>query len=130
MSLLLLDTQLLIWAAKNNPRLKAAARAMIDDPANALAFSAASIWEAAIKAALDRPDFRIDPRSLRRNLLGNGYAEFPITAEHGIAAARLPPIHRDPFDRILVAQAEVEGALLLTADRTVARYPGPVRLVA
>ena len=106
------------------------ARSLIGDQTNALAFSAASIWEAAIKAGLGGPDFAIDPRRLRRGLLDNGYVELPVTSGHGIAVAHLPPIHRDPFDRIRIAQADVEGAILLTADRTVARYPGPVRLVA
>jgi PIN domain nuclease of toxin-antitoxin system len=129
-SFLLLDTRLLLWSALDDDRLSGTARALIDDVTNALAFSAASIWEVSIKAGGRRGEGLADPRRLRRMLLDNGYRELPITAEHGIATTRLPPIHRDPFDRILVAQAEVEGAILLTADRTVARYPGAVRLVA
>jgi len=99
------------------------------DPANKLAFSAASIWEVAIKAGRQRKDFVVDPRRLRRGLLEGGYREFAVTGEHAIAVARLPPIHKDPFDRILVAQADVEGATLLTVDATVARYGRPVKLV-
>jgi len=82
-----------------------------------------------IKAALKRPDFQVDAAQLRRALLDFGYEELPITSAHGLAVAGLPPIHRDPFDRILVAQATAEGILLLTGDATIAKYPGPVRLV-
>lgn len=129
MSFLLLDTQLLIWAADNPEHVPQEACALIADPTNALAFSAISIWEVAIKTALGKPGFRTDPRRLRSGLLRGGYRELPIAAEHGIAMARLPPIHRDPFDRILLAQTDIEGAILLTAGRTVARCPGPVRLM-
>ena len=129
MSFLLLDTHLLVWIGLGGSRLPDELRTLVSDPTNALAFSAVSIWEVAIKHRLDRPDFRLDPRRLRSRLLESGYRELPITAEHGIVAGRLPPVHRDPFDRMLVAQADIEGATLLTADRTVARYPGPVRLV-
>ena len=102
---------------------------MIDDPRNELWFSAVSLWEITIKHGLGRRDFRIDPNMLRRGLLENGYAELPITSRHTVATAHLPPLHKDPFDRMLVAQAESEGALLLTSDELVARYPGPVRKV-
>jgi PIN domain nuclease of toxin-antitoxin system len=102
---------------------------LIDDPANELIFSAASLWEIAIKRRLGRSDFRVDPRLLRRGLLDNGYLELPVTSEHAVAIDGLPPLHKDPFDRILVAQATVEGMALLTVDPTVARYRGPVRKV-
>ena len=92
-------------------------------------FSAASLWEVVIKSGLGRADFRADARLLRRGPLDNGYDELAITAEHAAAIANLPPIHRDPFDRMLVAQSTVEGILLLTADSVVAQYPGPVRKV-
>jgi len=92
-------------------------------------FSPASLWEIAIKRAMGRSDFRADPRLLRRGLLDNGYGELPITSEHAVAVDGLPPIHKDPFDRILVAQASVEGIALLTADPVVAQYPGPVQRV-
>ncbi len=92
-------------------------------------FSPASLWEVAIKRGLPRDDFQADPRLLRRGLVDNDYAELPITAEHAIAVDGLPPIHKDPFDRMLVAQSMVEGITLLTVDAIVARYPGPVRLV-
>ena len=126
---LLLDTQLLLWAAGQPERLPVAARSMIDDARNQLMFSAASLWEVAIKSGLGRADFRADARLLRRGLLDNGYDELAVTGEHAVAITNLPPIHKDPFDRMLVAQSAVEGILLLTADPVVAQYPGPVRKV-
>ena len=90
-------------------------------------FSAASVWEIAIKRSLGRADFAVDPRLLRRGPLDNGYTELPITSEHALAVDALPPIHRDPFDRILAAQATVAGMVLVTADPVVLRYPGPIR---
>jgi PIN domain nuclease of toxin-antitoxin system len=126
---LLLDTQLLLWAAGQPERLPVGARTVIDDARNQLMFSAASLWEVAIKSGLGRAEFCADARLLRRGLLDNGYAELAITSEHAVAIANLPPIHKDPFDRMLVAQSAVEGILLLTADPIVAQYPGPVRKV-
>jgi PIN domain nuclease of toxin-antitoxin system len=126
---LLLDTQLLLWAAGQPERLPAAAVGLIDDAGNRLLFSAASLWEVAIKSGLGRVDFRADARTLRRGLIDNGYDELPITGAHAVAVANLPPIHKDPFDRMLVAQSTVEGILLVTADPVVARYPGPVRKI-
>ena len=126
---LLLDTHLLLWAAGRPDQLSAAAHALLDDPDNELRFSAASLWEIAIKRGLGRDDFQVDPRLLRRGLLYNGYDELAINSEHAIAVDLLPPIHRDPFDRILIAQSTVEGITLLTADPLVARYPGSVRRV-
>jgi PIN domain nuclease of toxin-antitoxin system len=126
---LLLDTHLLLWAAGQPDQLSGAARQLLDDPQNELMFSPASLWEVDIKRGLGRDDFRVDPRLLRRGLLDNGYSELPITSEHAVAVDGLPPIHKDPFDRMLVAQAMVEGIALLTADPLVARYPGPVRQV-
>jgi PIN domain nuclease of toxin-antitoxin system len=126
---LLLDTHLLLWAAGQPDRLSAAARTLLEDPANHLFFSPASLWEVVIKNGLGREDFRVDPRLLRRGLIDNGYLELPITSEHAVTVESLPDIHRDPFDRILIAQATVEGILLLTADDVLASYPGPVRRV-
>lgn len=125
----LLDTHLLLWAAGQPDRLSAAARKLIANPAHELLFSAASLWEVAIKRGLGRNDFQADPRLLRRGLLDNGYAELPIFSDHVVAVDSLPPIHKDPFDRLLVAQATVEGITFLTADSIVAKYPGPVRMV-
>jgi len=126
---LLLDTHLLLWAAGDPRKLTAKARKLINDPQNELIFSAASFWEIAIKAGLGRDDFEVDTRLLRRGLLDNGYAELPVTSAHAIAVEALPPIHKDPFDRMLVAQAFTEGILLLTSDPLVAKYPAPVQLV-
>jgi PIN domain nuclease of toxin-antitoxin system len=126
---LLLDTHLLLWTAADSDRLSSEAEALIADPGNDLLFSAASLWEIIIKRTVGRADFRVDPRLLRRSLLDNGYLELPIESEHVMAVESLPAIHADPFDRILVAQAIVEGITLLTSDRTVAQYSGPVRKV-
>ena len=126
---LLLDTHLLLWAAGEPERLSASAHALINDLDNELLFSAASLWEVAIKRGLGRKDFQVDVRLLRRGLLDNGYGELPIVSDHVVAIESLPPIHKDPFDRVLVAQATVEGITLLTVDPVVARYPGPVRRV-
>jgi PIN domain nuclease of toxin-antitoxin system len=125
----LLDTHLLLWAAAEPRRLSKQARALIDNPDNDLLFSAASLWEVAIKRGLGRDDFKVDARLLRRGLLDNGYSELPIISDHVVAIDSLPPIHKDPFDRILVAQATVEGVTLLTIDSVVRRYPGPIRAV-
>jgi len=124
---LLLDTHLLLWAAGDPDRLPENFYRWIDDSDNDLLFSVASIWEVAIKRGLGREDFRVEPRVLRRGLLDNGYTELAITSEHALALDTLPPIHKDPFDRILVAQALAEGVMLLTVDPVVAQYPGPVR---
>ena len=126
---LLLDTHVLIWAAGFPERLPPAARDLIADTGNELFFSAASLWEVAIKSALGRDDFAVDARLLRRGLLDNGYSELPVASAHAVAIDGLPPIHKDPFDRLLVAQSMVEGITLLTADDRVGQYPGPIRRV-
>jgi PIN domain nuclease of toxin-antitoxin system len=126
---LLLDTHLLLWSAGQPERLSVGARGLIGAAQNELFFSAASLWEIVIKRGLGRDDFKVDPRLLRRGLLDNGYSELPIGSEHVVAIDSLPALHKDPFDRILVAQAQVEGITLLTADPTVAEYPGAIRLV-
>ena len=126
---LLLDTHLLLWAAGAPDRLSAEARALLSAPEHEVWFSAASVWEVAIKCGLGRADFQVNPRLLRRGLLDNGYHELPVGSEHAVAIDSLPPLHKDPFDRLLVAQARVEGITLLTTDDAVAQYPGPVRKV-
>jgi len=90
-------------------------------------FSAASLWEIAIKSAPGRRDFQVDATELRSGLLENNYSELAISGAHAILTSSLPPIHKDPFDRILIAQAMIEGLTLLTADPIVAKYNGPVR---
>jgi PIN domain nuclease of toxin-antitoxin system len=127
--MLLLDTHLLLWASGQPERLSAQARELLEDLGNELVFSAASIWEIAIKRGLGRNDFRVEPRLLRRGLLDNGYRELPVRSEHALAVEALPSLHRDPFDRMLLAQAHVEGICLLTSDAQVSQYPGPVRKV-
>jgi PIN domain nuclease of toxin-antitoxin system len=126
---LLLDTHILLWAAGNPERLSVEARALMNDPENELFFSAASLWEIAIKNNLGRVDFQVNARLLRRGLLDNGYQELAINSVHAVSIDNLPMIHKDPFDRILVAQAMVEGITLLTADSLVAQYPVAVRMV-
>jgi PIN domain nuclease of toxin-antitoxin system len=126
---LLLDTHLLLWAASEPQKLSAKARNLMLDPANNLIFSSASLWEVSIKNGLERTDFMVDPRRLWRMLLVSGYRELSVGGEHAVAVNELPPLHRDPFDRILVAQARVEGVTLLTADKSVAAYGEGVRKV-
>ena len=126
---LLLDTHLLLWASEGSPRLSRKALELITDEDNVLMFSAISLAEIAIKSALRRPDFEVEPGPLRRGLIDNGYIELALTGEHAIAVAGLPAIHKDPFDRLLVAQAMIEGVTLVTVDAVVGQYPGPVRVV-
>ena len=126
---LLLDTHVLLWAAGQPDRLSASARTLLLDEASRLFFSPASIWEIVIKAGLGRTDFRVDPARLRRLLVANDYSELPITADHALGVEHLPPLHRDPFDRLLVAQARGEGMRLITVDDQVAEYgEGVVRV--
>jgi len=126
---LLLDTHLLLWAADQPERLSEEARRLLSDPEHALVFSAASIWEIAIKQGLKNSNLRADARLLRRGLLDNGYEELPVTSAHAVTLDTLPRLHRDPFDRILLAQAQVEGIVLLTSDEQVAQYPGAIRKI-
>ena len=126
---LLPDTHLLVWLAEGAPALSTMALSLLDDADNDVVFSVASLWEVAIKFALGRAEFTLDPRVLRRDLLDNGFSELEVRAQHALATASLPHIHRDPFDRLLIAQATVEGITLLTADATILRYPGPIRRV-
>lgn len=126
---LLLDTQLLLWAVGYPERLSPSATALLESPQSDLFFSVASVWEIAIKHGLGSKDFQVPPGLFRDALLENGYKELPILGTHAVAIGKLPPIHKNPFDRILIAQALVEGISLLTADGVVAQYPGPIRKV-
>ncbi len=126
---LLIDTHLILWAAGSPERLSPAARELMADSGNELVFSAASLWEIAIKRGLGRTDFTVEPRQLRRGLIDNGWVELAISGAHAVAIDGLPSIHKDPFDRLLVAQAQVEGMPLLTADNAAAANGGPVRRV-
>ena len=126
---LLVDTHLLLWAAGEPSRLSRTARSLLDDSDHELLFSVASLWEISIKRALGRKDFSVDPRLLRRGLLDNGYGELPIVSDHVVSLESFPAIHKDPFDRVLVAQAMVEGVTLLTTDSLLTEYPGSIRVV-
>jgi PIN domain nuclease of toxin-antitoxin system len=125
----LLDTHFLLWTAEGSDQLPKEFIKLAEDDTNELVFSVASIWEVAIKVRRRRPNFEITAALLRRFLLDNGFDELLVTGEHAAAVENLPSIHGDPFDRLLVAQAFCEGLVLLTADRTVAKYGGPVRLM-
>jgi PIN domain nuclease of toxin-antitoxin system len=125
----LVDTHLVLWAANEPLRLSSAARTVMDDANVELWFSAASIWEIAIKSGLGRSDFHVDARRLRRGLMDNGWRELSITSEHAAATEDLPPLHRDPFDRMLIAQSHVDAIMLITSDALVAQYKGRVRHV-
>lgn len=126
---LLLDTHLLLWAASTPGRISTEGQSLINDVANSLYFSAASVWEVAIKAGLKHADFTVQPTLLHRGLLDNGYIELAVTSQHATAVYGLPEIHKDPFDRLLVAQAVTEGLTLLTSDKLVAKYHGSIRLL-
>jgi PIN domain nuclease of toxin-antitoxin system len=122
----LLDTEFVLWVPIDDRRIGGQAREILTDSANQLVFSVSSIWEIAIKKALRRQDFQFDPREIRRLLIENGYEELTLQSRHVVAVDSMAPIHKDPFDRILIAQAMVEGITLLTADPVIARYPGPI----
>jgi PIN domain nuclease of toxin-antitoxin system len=126
---LLLDTHVLLWAAGQTAKLSRKARRLLNDPANELYFSAASLWEIVIKRGLGRNDFEVDVRQLRRGLLDNGYGELAVTSAHALALDDLPPLHKDPFDRMLLAQSRVEGITLVTADAQILRYDGATQKV-
>lgn len=123
------DTHLLVWSAVEQHRTPATARAILEDANSELFFSAVSFWEIAIKRGLNRPDFQLDPGLLYRALLSYGYRELPLKTEHALTLLSLPPIHKDLFDRMLVAQAISEDITLLTCDGLLARYPGPIRRI-
>lgn len=122
----LVDTHLILWAAIQPDDLPAKAASIMADPDNLLSFSVVSLWEVVVKKARPRPDFEANPYDLRAGMLANSYTELTVSAAHVLAVGDLPYIHRDPFDRLLLAQARVEGLTFLTADATVARYPGAI----
>lgn len=126
---LLLDTHLLLWAAGEPGKLSSKSRNLLSNPTAELIFSTASIWEVVIKNALGRSDFQVEPQQLRDGLIQNGYHELVIRSEHVLAVGLLPLIHKDPFDRILIAQAQVENITLLTTDDQIVRYSGPIQAV-
>jgi PIN domain nuclease of toxin-antitoxin system len=122
----LFDTHIAIWTLLDDPRLSRAAREILNDNENKFFFSVCSIWEIAIKRGLRAAAFQHDPREIRHYLLRNGCEELTLQGRHAVEVDRLPHIHKDPFDRILIAQAMVEGIFLLTADATIAQYPAPI----
>jgi PIN domain nuclease of toxin-antitoxin system len=125
----LVDTHLLLWAANDERKLSKKARKWLQDEENELFYSPVSLWEIVIKNGLGRSDFQVNTSQLRRGLQDNGYQELVVRSEHSIALQSLPPIHRDPFDRMLISQAAVEGLVLLTSDAVLAQYQGPVKVV-
>jgi PIN domain nuclease of toxin-antitoxin system len=125
---MLLDTRLLLWVARDARELSRAARSLVESSESEMLFSVVSLWEVAIKYGLGHSDI-VEPNLLRRALLNHGYTELPLTSDHAVAVSSLPHIHKDPFDRILVAQALIEGIILLTSDPMVAKYPGSIRKV-
>ena len=117
---LLLDTHVFLWWVGEPPRLAEEAKAAIADPGTLVYVSAASAWEISIKRSLGRIDMRDE--EFLYGLRESGFAELTVTAEHGLAAGALPLHHRDPFDRMLIAQALTEGMRLVTHDRAIASY--------
>ena len=126
---LLVDTQLLLWAAFEPDRLSPRARALLASRTHALCFSLASVWEVALKTSLGREDFRVDAALLYKALVAEGWAEVPIAPQHLFRVGTLPWVHRDPFDRLLVAQAIEEDLGLMTADATLQGYGRLVEVV-
>ena len=126
---LLLDTHIVLWAAGQPEKLSESARTLLTTSENVLFFSAASIWEIVIKRGLGREDFKVDPRRLRNMLIMHGYTELSVTAEHALTVETLPLLHKDPFDRLLLAQARTEGMQLLTVDASVIQYEESVLAV-
>ncbi len=116
----LLDTHIFLWWIGDAPELGPAARDAIADPEALVLISAASAWEIAIKAAMGRIRIHLD--DVLRGIRESGFTELPVRAEHGLAAGALPLHHRDPFDRMLVAQARHEGLTLITRDRRIEPY--------
>lgn len=125
----LIDTHLLLWSAFEPAKLSLKATKMLQSRAEPLAFSLASLWEVAIKSSLGRADFSVDTALLHQSLLSEGFVELPIKAAHLARVATLPWVHRDPFDRLLVAQAAEEKITLLTVEATLRRYGRFVKLL-
>ena len=126
---LLLDTHVLLWAVAASRRLPKSARALIQDQENEVFYSAASVWEVSIKAGFRRSDFEIDVEQFHASLPQAGFSEMPVRAAHAVAVSKLPELHSDPFDRMLVAQALLEPLVLVTNDELLAKYPAPVRMI-
>lgn len=126
---LLLDTHIALWAITDSPKLPKQVRELISMPATEVYVSAASVWEIAIKHSLGRNNMPVSGDQASRYFTEAGYSLLPVTAEHAAATEMLPPIHADPFDRMLVAQALTEPLRLVTHDANVAQYSNSVMLV-
>jgi PIN domain nuclease of toxin-antitoxin system len=126
---ILLDTHVLLWSVAQSERLPEAARELLENTDNALYCSVASLWEIAIKTSLGRADFQVDLHKLRQAMGRMGIVELPVEGAHAEALIQLPPIHKDPFDRMLVAQSMAEPLVLLTNDAILAEYWDGVKLV-
>ena len=129
MSRFLVDTQLLLWNVYGSRKLPARVARLFRDGRHQFYYSAASLWEIAIKAARGREDFVADTAAIRDALEANGFHELPVAAQHAVALAALPGIHADPFDRMLIAQAIVEPMALITSDARLSAYPGAIEVV-
>ncbi|OJZ08042.1 MAG: twitching motility protein PilT [Thiobacillus sp. 63-78] len=126
---LLLDTHVLLWGLDAPERLPREIVGQLESPETTVYFSAASIWEIAIKASLGKIDFPYSPEAIAQAARDTGFVELPVRAEHGAKVAQLPLHHRDPFDRLLIAQSLLLPAQLLTADAALVPYTELVRLV-
>lgn len=120
---ILADTSIILWALADIGRLPERALQVLTEPANKMAFSLVSIWEIAIKHMLKKPDFAADPELVLGTLRDNGWEEIGISGKHIVSLGALPDLHNDPFDRLLIAQARVQGVPLLTADSKIMQYP-------
>ncbi len=126
---LLVDTHLLLWSVAASKKLPPTAREMLTDPANDVFYSAVSVWEIAVKSGLGRDDFQVDMPSLLQAFVTAGFVELAITSTHAARVTSLPDLHKDPFDRLLVAQALSEPALLLTNDAQLGQYGAHVQVI-
>ncbi len=126
---LLVDTHLLLWSVAASRKLPAKARELLTDPENEVLYSAASVWEIAIKSGFRRADFQVDLPSLLRAFAGAGFTELAISSAHAAHVLSLPDLHKDPFDRLLVAQAQTEPAVLLTNDEQLGPYGAHVHVL-
>jgi len=124
---LLLDTHILVWSAFGE--LSPKAKRYVEDDSNTLYFSPMSIYEIVIKYLKHPSFFGVEPVSFHSLLLEVGYKELPLTSHHPLMVKNLPLLHNDPFDRILLAQAQYEGMQFLTADKAIAKYQGPIIFV-
>ena len=129
MSRFLVDTQLLLWNVYGSRKVPAPVARLFRDGRHQFFYSAASLWEIAIKAARGRQDFTADTAAIRETLEDNGFSELPVSEQHAVALSDLPAIHGDPFDRMLVAQAITEPMALITTDERLAAYPGTIEVV-